>query len=79
MPAHGATAREGIKALIALGFHKPGDVENRLGYYLGQIARWAGAVIVLLGDALHFHRAKSGEYATQTRSDSAKALGFLSN
>jgi hypothetical protein len=21
------------------GFHKPGDVENRLGYYLGQIAR----------------------------------------
>jgi len=20
-------------------FHKPGDVENRLGYYLGQIAR----------------------------------------
>ena len=28
----------GIKALIARGFHKPGDVENRLGYYLGQIA-----------------------------------------
>jgi hypothetical protein len=35
-----ATCRhEGIKALIARGFHKPGDVENRLGYYLGQIAR----------------------------------------
>jgi enoyl-CoA hydratase/carnithine racemase len=32
-------AQEGSKALIALGFHKPGDVENRLGYYLGQIAR----------------------------------------
>jgi enoyl-CoA hydratase/carnithine racemase len=32
-------AQEGIKALMALGFHKPGDVENRLGYYLGQIAR----------------------------------------
>src|SRR5882724_11694729 len=32
-------AQEGIKALIARGFHKPGDVENRLGYYLGQIAR----------------------------------------
>jgi len=32
-------AQEGIKALIALGFHKPGDVENRLGYYLGEIAR----------------------------------------
>jgi enoyl-CoA hydratase/carnithine racemase len=31
-------AQEGIKALMALGFHKPGDVENRLGYYLGQIA-----------------------------------------
>jgi hypothetical protein len=24
---------------MAKGFHKPGDVENRLGYYLGQIAR----------------------------------------
>ena len=30
-------AQDGIKALMALGFHKPGDVENRLGYYLGQI------------------------------------------
>jgi hypothetical protein len=33
------TAQEGIKALIARGFYKPGDVENRLGYYLGEIAR----------------------------------------
>ncbi len=32
-------AREGIQALMAQGFHKPGEVENRLGYYLGQIAR----------------------------------------
>src|ERR1700728_4153294 len=32
-------AQEGIKALMARGFHKPGDVENRLGYYLGQIGR----------------------------------------
>jgi enoyl-CoA hydratase/carnithine racemase len=32
-------AQNGIKALMARGFHKPGDVENRLGYYLGQIAR----------------------------------------
>ena len=32
-------ARSGIKALMALGFHKPGDAENRLGYYLSQIAR----------------------------------------
>jgi len=23
---------------MARGFHEPGDVENRLGYYLGQIA-----------------------------------------
>jgi enoyl-CoA hydratase/carnithine racemase len=32
-------AQNGIKALMARGFHKPGDVENRLGYYLGQIAQ----------------------------------------
>jgi enoyl-CoA hydratase/carnithine racemase len=32
-------ARDGIKALIAQGFHKPGDVEDRLGYHLGQLAR----------------------------------------
>jgi enoyl-CoA hydratase/carnithine racemase len=32
-------AQNGIKELMARGFHKPGDVENRLGYYLGQIAR----------------------------------------
>lgn len=30
-------AQNGIKELIARGFHKPGDVENRLGYYLGEI------------------------------------------
>ena len=32
-------AQKGIKALMERGFHKPGDVENRLGYYLGQIAQ----------------------------------------
>ena len=32
-------AQNGIKALMARGFHKPGDVENRLAYYLGEIAR----------------------------------------
>jgi enoyl-CoA hydratase/carnithine racemase len=32
-------AQDGIKALMARGFQKPGDVEDRLGYYLGQIAR----------------------------------------
>ena len=32
-------AQEGIKALIERGFHKPGEVENRLGDQLGQLAR----------------------------------------
>jgi enoyl-CoA hydratase/carnithine racemase len=32
-------AQNGIENLISRGFHKPGDVENRLGYYLGEIAR----------------------------------------
>jgi len=32
-------AQEGIKELIARGFHRPGDVEDRLGYYLGEITR----------------------------------------
>jgi enoyl-CoA hydratase/carnithine racemase len=32
-----AAAQEGIKALTALGFQKPGDVEDRLGYHLGQL------------------------------------------
>jgi enoyl-CoA hydratase/carnithine racemase len=30
-------AQKGIKTLIDHGFHKPGDVENRLGYHLGQL------------------------------------------
>jgi enoyl-CoA hydratase/carnithine racemase len=30
-------AQNAIKALMDRGFHKPGDVENRLGYYVGQI------------------------------------------
>ena len=28
-----------IKALMERGFHKAGDVENRLGYYVGQLRR----------------------------------------
>ena len=32
-------AQERIKALMARGFHEPGDVENRLGHYLGRISR----------------------------------------
>jgi enoyl-CoA hydratase/carnithine racemase len=30
-------SREKIKKLMELGFHKPGDVENRLGHYVGQL------------------------------------------
>jgi enoyl-CoA hydratase/carnithine racemase len=32
-------AQNAIKALTERGFQKPGDVENRLGYYIGQIPR----------------------------------------
>jgi hypothetical protein len=28
-----------IKALMERGFHKAGDVENRLGYYVGQLGK----------------------------------------
>jgi enoyl-CoA hydratase/carnithine racemase len=30
-------AQGGIKSLMARGFHKPGDAEDRLGYYVSQI------------------------------------------
>jgi enoyl-CoA hydratase/carnithine racemase len=32
-------AQHSIKTLMDGGFHKPGDVEDRLGYHLGQLAR----------------------------------------
>ena len=32
-------ARERIKKLMERGFHKPGDVEDRLGYHVGQLGR----------------------------------------
>jgi len=32
-------AQAKIKRLMELGFHKPGDVEERLGYYVGQLGR----------------------------------------
>jgi enoyl-CoA hydratase/carnithine racemase len=32
-------AQEKIKKLMELGFHKPGDVEDRLGYHVGQLGR----------------------------------------
>lgn len=31
-------ARAGIRSLTALGFQAPGDVENRLGFHLGELA-----------------------------------------
>jgi len=34
-----SAAQNAITALMERGFHKPGDVENRLGYYVGQIPR----------------------------------------
>ena len=30
-------AQEGIKALTAIGFQRPGDAETRLGFYVGQL------------------------------------------
>jgi enoyl-CoA hydratase/carnithine racemase len=32
-------AQAGIKALLDQGFHKPGDAENRLGFYVGQLTK----------------------------------------
>src|SRR5499425_220184 len=32
-------AQERIRKLMERGFHKPGDVENRLGYHVGQLGR----------------------------------------
>ena len=32
-------AQERIRKLMERGFHKPGDVENRLGYHVGQLER----------------------------------------
>jgi enoyl-CoA hydratase/carnithine racemase len=32
-------AQERIKTLMERGFHKPGDVEDRLGYHVGQLGR----------------------------------------
>jgi enoyl-CoA hydratase/carnithine racemase len=33
-----SAAQERIKKLMERGFHRPGDVENRLGHYVGEIA-----------------------------------------
>ena len=32
-------AQERIKMLMERGFHRPGDVEDRLGYHVGQLGR----------------------------------------
>jgi enoyl-CoA hydratase/carnithine racemase len=37
-------AQERIKGLMERGFHKPGDVEKRLGYHVGQLGRGASAL-----------------------------------
>ena len=34
-------AQERIKTLMERGFHKPGDVEDRLGYHVGRLGRYA--------------------------------------
>ena len=34
-----ACRARGIKALFEQGFHRPGDAENRLGFYLGRLGR----------------------------------------
>jgi enoyl-CoA hydratase/carnithine racemase len=36
-------AQEKIKALLKQGFQEPGDLENRLGFHLGQLGRTEGA------------------------------------
>ena len=36
-----ASAQEGIKALTSRGFQAPGEVEDRLGFYLGELRRQA--------------------------------------
>lgn len=35
-------AQARIKALMERGFHEPGDAENRLGHYVGQLGAWMG-------------------------------------
>ena len=34
-----SAAQKGIRTLTAQGFQSPGDVEQRLGYHLGEISR----------------------------------------
>src|SRR5471032_1630357 len=36
-------AQQNIKALFERGFHKPGDVEDRIGFYLGELRRRAAS------------------------------------
>jgi hypothetical protein len=32
-----SVAQAKLRTLMERGFHKPGDVENRLGYHVGQL------------------------------------------
>ena len=36
-------AKARLEALMAHGFHQPGDTENRLGHYVGQLGAWVQA------------------------------------
>ena len=36
-------AKARLEALMAHGFHQPGDAENRLGHYVGQLGAWVQA------------------------------------
>ena len=36
------SAQARLKALMEQGFHQPGDVEARLGHYVGQLGAWTG-------------------------------------
>src|SRR5438132_3120141 len=38
-------AQESIKALLEQGLQKPGDSENRLGFYVGQLGAWPTGVL----------------------------------
>ena len=39
LPSKLAATQAGIETLMARGFHNPGYVENRVGYYIGKMAR----------------------------------------
>lgn len=66
-------AQNGIKALTARGLHEPGDVENRLGYYLGQLARSVDAK-PMFANCLDGNRFRSADLVRRAH---ARALGII--